>query len=73
MKIDIPVRHIFEIDIDMDEVFDAIHEMPLSKRINLIASLINGIDDESGIEDVTNDHKQLIYNWLNRQLPKYKI
>lgn len=72
MKLEIFVKKTFEIDVELSEILDSIHLMPLAQRINIIGSLINGIDDENGIEELPKEQKGIIFNWLNGQLPKYK-
>lgn len=71
MKITLPIKQRFEVDIDLDEIVDEINELPLVDRWNWIGKVINNIKVED-VEKLHPEHKALIKDWLERQIIKFK-
>lgn len=71
MKITLPIKQRFEVDIDLDEIVEEINELPLVDRWNWIGKVINNIEVED-VEKLAPEHKALIKDWLERQIIKFK-
>lgn len=71
MKITLPIKQRFEVDIDLDELAYEINELSLEYRFNWIGKFINNIEIED-VEKLHPEHKALIKDWLERQIIKFK-
>lgn len=71
MKITLPIKQRFEVDIDLDEMVDEINELPLEYRWNWIGKVISDIEVED-LQELAPEHKALIKDWLERQIIKFK-
>lgn len=71
MKITLPIKQKFEVDIDLDEIAYEINELSLEYRFNWIGKFISNIEIED-VEKLAPEHKALIKDWLERQIIKFK-
>jgi hypothetical protein len=67
-KIDIEVRvnQRVNISVDISEIIDGINELPIPKRWNHIAVILNGID--ANLSDLNDDQREIIKTYLNKKL-----
>jgi len=59
------------VQVQFDDLIDAINAQPLENRFNLVAKILNKLD-LSGAEEINEERKQLVTAWLKKSLKKFK-
>lgn len=58
-----------DITLDVEDVVSAANELPVTRRWNLIACLLNYIDTNE--EELTPEQKDITVKWLQKKLHKF--
>ncbi len=59
------------VQVEIDDLIDWINDLPLENRFNMVAKILKKLD-LSGAEAVNEERKQLVTDWLNRSIEKFK-
>ena len=66
IEVELHVDRKFDIEVEIGDVLDAINALPMKRRWNYIAFILNGCSVD--LSDLTDDQKQIIKKYLNDKL-----
>ncbi len=70
IDVEIEINEKINHHIDVRDVMYALNQLELPQKWNQMATMLNHIDLET--DTLTDDQKELINNWLKKQLVKFK-
>ena len=70
LNLDLRINRIVNLDIDIHDVLEGINELPMTRRWNYVAHLINNI--ETDIKDLTDEQKEITKKYLESKLATFK-
>lgn len=56
LNLDLRINRVVNLDIDIHDILEGINELPMTRRWNYVAHLINNI--ETDIKDLTDEQKK---------------
>lgn len=70
IDVEVEVHKMVDVSIHVADVIHALNHLELPQKWNRVATILNAIElDAEGLEE---HHKELINNWLNKQILKFK-
>jgi hypothetical protein len=63
-----------QVELDLHRIMSAIYELPLKRKLNIVAGILNNLEPEinSESEPLTDDQKELIRSYLAKQLKRFE-
>lgn len=71
IQIKIRVNQTVDIVLDVEEIVSAVNELPVTKRWNAIAGMLNYIDFRE--EELTEEQQKITIDWLENKLQKLTL
>ena len=66
INIEVEINKKIDVDIHISEIIQTINDLPMKKRWNYIAQIMNGV--RLNISDLTEEQREIIKNYLNEKL-----
>lgn len=67
----IRLNHTVDVVFDVDEIVDAINTLPVTRRWNAIAGMLNYV--EYNEEELTDEQVKITIDWLEKKLQKFSL
>lgn len=71
ITVDFKVNSTFSTEIDKDDILEALCNLPLTKRWNVIARILNQIQLDE-IHELDENQRKVILSWLEFKVDKFK-
>ena len=70
IEVKLRVSQTVDVPIHVEEIIVAINELPITRRWNVIAAMLNYVDTNE--EELTASQKDITINWLKNKLEKFQ-
>lgn len=78
IEIEYHIEQSVEVELDLHRILSAIYELPLKRKWNILAGIINNLepplepDENQNDEPLTDEQKQIIKDYLVKQLKRFE-
>ena len=70
IEVEIQIDQKMEVKIRLDELIESINDMPIERRWNSIAQVINGI--EVNVTELSEEQRDVVYRYLKKKLALFE-
>lgn len=70
IEVEIKINETVRVDIDVEDVIDAMNELEMKKRWNFIGQILNGV--QMDLSSMTDEQKNIIKKYLTNRLELFE-
>lgn len=70
IEVEIQIDQKMEVKIRLDELIESINDMPIERRWNSIAQVINGV--EVNVTELSEEQRDVVYRYLKKKLALFE-